>query len=214
MRDPEKSDTDAPTIGKRADQFLDLLTNPRIDPAIIKYILYTDTVPNTLYVLENYPGNHAFMPFHGVIWFFANPIPRSVWPDKPEAFGAMLRDQMNVPPNLGPGIIAHGWAEGWLIGVFGYAVFFGLLVGVVDRAVAERVWNPYFLAVFGSGLGNVIALPRGDTPLFMIQIVAGITASGAILYLLKTLSPVWSSFPVLLPPGTESLEEPPEEVPE
>lgn len=189
------------TISKRVEQFTDLLTNPRIDPTVIKYILYADTVPNTLYVLENYPGNHSFKPFHGLIWFFSNPIPRTVWPGKPEAFGAILRDQMNVPPNLGPGIIAHGWQEAWVIGVVLYAVFFGLLVGMVDRASADRCWNPYFLAVFGGNLGNVIALPRGDTPLFMIQIVGGVVASGLFLYLLKTISPVWASFPMLLPPG-------------
>ena len=195
------------TISKRTDQFIDLITNPRIDTKVIKYILYTDTVPNTLYILENYPTNHQFMPLHGLYWLMANPIPRSIWPNKPEALGGILRDQMRVVPNLGPGIIGHGWSEAWVFGVIYYAVFFGLLVGVVDRASAERCWNPYFLAVFGGNLGNVLALPRGDTPLFVIQIIGGIVSSGGILYLLKSVSPVWASFPLLQPPGTSDASE-------
>jgi hypothetical protein len=209
------------TIEKRVDQFTELLTNPKIDPETIKYILYADTVPNTLYVLENYPGNHPFMPFHGVIWFLSNPIPRALWPNKPDALGIILKEQMNVPPNLGPGIIAHGWSEGWFFGVLAYAAFFGLLCGVVDRACAQRCWNPYFLAVFGANLGNVVALPRGDTPLFMIQITGGIVSSCFILYLLKPLAPVWASFPSLVPPGTTvgdalapDTEAPPEALPQ
>lgn len=190
------------TLARRADQFVEILTNPKIDPKIIKYILYTDTVPNTMWVLDNYPRVHPFKPFQGAIWFVANPIPRFIWPGKPGAFGAVLRDQMRVAPNLGPGIIAHGWAEGWLIGVAGYAIFFGILVGIVDRALAERAWNPFFLAVMGSSLGNVIALPRGDTPMFLLQISAGIAGSSLFLYMIKTMAPIWGAFPTLVPPST------------
>jgi putative Mn2+ efflux pump MntP len=185
------------TVAKRTDQFVEILSNPKVDPEVIKYILYTDTVPNTLFILENYPGNFRFMPFHGLYWLVTNPIPRSMWPGKPEAYGGILRDQMNVVPNLGAGIIGHGWSEGWVIGVIGYALVFGLIVGGVDRALAQRAWNPYFLSVAGSCLGNVVALPRGDTALFTLQIMAGIAASALVLYCLKVFSPIWASFSVL-----------------
>lgn len=192
------------TISKRVDQFVELLSNPTIDTTVIKYILYADTVPNTLYVLENYPGNHAFMPFQGAIWVLSNPIPRSLWPGKPEAFGAVLRDQMNVPPNLGPGIIAHGWAEGHFVGVAAYAIFFGLLIGIIDRASMERCWNPYYLSVIGCCLGDVVALTRGDVALFVIQIIAGIIACGVVIRGVRFIAPILASFPVLLPAGWTS----------
>lgn len=184
------------TFAYRARQLMDLVQNPRIEWDIVKYIIYADTAPNTLFILDNYPSIHPYQPFQGAIWFVTNPIPRFVWPDKPEALGVILQDQMNVPANLGPGIIGHGWAEGGWIGVVAYAVFFGVLVGVIDRAHTERCRNPFFLAVFGSGLGNVIALPRGDTPLFLIQITGGIVVSIALIYLVRTVvGPVVSAFP-------------------
>jgi MFS family permease len=191
------------TIGKRVEQFQELLVKPRLEADTVTYVLYTDTVPNTMWVLHNYPGQHGLRPFHGAMVVLSNPIPRAVWPGKPEAFGAFLRDQMRVPQNLGPGIIAHGWMEGWIFGVVAYAAFFGLLVGVIDRVIAERAWNPFFLAAIGSNLGNVIALPRGDTPLFLLQIIASFIGCAVVLFVLKTaFAPLWAAFPTLVPPGS------------
>jgi len=184
------------TFSYRAQQLMDLIQNPRIEWDIVKYIIYADTAPNTLFILDNYPSIFPYQPFQGAIWFVTNPVPRFVWPDKPEALGVILQDQMNVPANLGPGVIGHGWAEGGWIGVVGYAIFFGVLVGVIDRAHTERCRNPFFLSVFGSGLGNVIALPRGDTPLFLIQITGGIVVSIALIYVVRTvIGPVVGAFP-------------------
>jgi hypothetical protein len=118
---------------------------------------------------------------------------------------------MHVAPNLGVGIIGHGWSELSAFGVLYYALFFGLLVGGVDRAIAQRAWNPFFLSVMGSGMGNVVALTRGDTPLFMIQITGGIVFSALILYILKAAAPVWASFPSLVPAGMLAPAPPPEE---
>ncbi|HBS30082.1 MAG TPA: hypothetical protein DEB06_11695 [Phycisphaerales bacterium] len=184
------------TFERRAQQLTELVTNPKIDTSVIKFIVYADTAPNTLFILDGYPSIFPHMPFHGLVWFVTNPIPRSVWAGKPEALGAILRDQMGVAPNLGPGIIGHGWAEGGWLGVVGYALVFGLIFGGVDRALSDRARNPYFIAVMGSCLGNVIAVPRGDTPLFMLQITGGIVISFAIVALLRaTVGPIVSAFP-------------------
>lgn len=190
------------TMSLRAQQFQEIITNPKLDGEAFRHILYTDTVPNTTWVLHHYPGTHGFWPLHGVQFVLSNPIPRGVWSGKPEAFGIILRDQMRVVPNLGPGIIAHGWMEGWFFGIVAYALFFGLLVGVVDRAVSDRSWNPFFLVVIGSNLGNVIALPRGDTPLFLLQLTAAFIACALVIGTLRIMfGPVWAAFPVLSPPG-------------
>jgi hypothetical protein len=53
------------------------------------------------------------------------------------------------------------------IGVLGYAAFFGLLIGFIDRITKDRVHNPYFLIAVGCGLGQIVGLPRGETFLFL-----------------------------------------------
>ena len=58
--------------------------------------------------------------------------------------------------------------------------------------------------MLGSNLGNMIALPRGDTPLFLIQWFASIFVVLAVLLVVKVLvGPVGKAFPSLaiLPPG-------------
>lgn len=186
------------TFERRAQQLQELVTNPQIDTKVIKYIVYADTAPNTLFIIDNYPSIFNHTPFHGLMWFITNPIPRAVWPGKPEALGATLRDQMGVAANLGPGIIGHGWAEGGWLGVVGYALVFGVMFGAIDRALSDRARNPYFVAIFGSGLGNVIAVPRGDTPLFMLQITGGIVISLVVLWVVRaSAGKVVGAFPTV-----------------
>ncbi len=192
------------TVSGRVSQLLEIISNPQIDPKAVKMVMYTDTVPITLYAMANYPTPYNFEPLRGVKWFLLNPIPRFIWSDKPAALGFdMARGFRNAVKNftIGPGIITHGWIEAGYIGVLYYAIFFGLLCGVVDRALAERATNPFFIATIGSTLGNVIALPRGDTPLFLLQIAGGIVASTLILWCLNlAYGRVWSAFAPLLPP--------------
>jgi hypothetical protein len=92
---------------------------------------------------------------------------------------------MKSPANLGAGIIGHGWFEGGFVGVALYALVFGLIVGVADRAIAERAWNPYFIALMGCHLGNVFGLARGDTALFLLEIMVGLFACTCLLWLIK-----------------------------
>lgn len=203
------------TIATRAEQFVELFTNPKIDPKVIKFLLYTDTAGNTLWIIVNYPSMLPYEPFQGLKWFVTNPIPRTIWPNKPAALGATMSQAINVEIknfSFGPGIIGHGWSEGWYIGVVGYAAFFGLLIGAVDRRLFDRAWNPYLLATLGSCLGNVFAMPRGDTPLFLLQITGGVVVSTVFLGTLNMLyGRVWAAFSPLVPAGTPIAEASPDE---
>jgi len=201
------------SAGLRAQQVVEAVKSPQIERSQFELMLYTDTATNTLYILDTYPSGFDYQPFQGLMFILANPIPRSIWPDKPEALGVTLMDAMGTSANLGPGIIGHGWSEGGAIGVVLYAIFFGLLMGVVDQSLRDRAWNPYYLAVMGAGLGNVIALPRGDTPLFLLQIVASIVASFGVVYAVgipfRALFAAGPPLPIpdAPPPGTEEYDD-------
>lgn len=198
-------DMSSSTLSQRTDQLLQIVSDPKIDTSIIKYILYTDTTGNTLWILENYPEIIPYDPFQGIKWFLANPIPRTLWPDKPVALGATMSQVLHVDVknfSFGPGIIGHGWSEGAYFGVAAYAVAFGLLCGIIDRRLHDQSTNPFFIAAIGCTLGNVFALPRGDTPLFLIQITGGVVSCMFMLWVLRSLNwRFWGAFPPLLPAG-------------
>jgi hypothetical protein len=188
------------TIGRRIDQLSEIVQDPLalVNQKIIDSIVYTDAPSNTNFIIENYPENYPYTPGAGLLWMAANPIPRSIWPGKPEALGVIIQEQMHAPSNLGPGIVGHGWAEGGFLGIAGYAIAFGVIAAVIDRALAVRAWNPFFVAVIGSNLGNIFGLARGDTPLFLLEFLSGVVLSVGILYIIKlTYGPIAAAFPPL-----------------
>jgi hypothetical protein len=190
--------TRAPGAAERFHQITDLLINPSVKRGAFRSMLYTDTANVTMYIMQHYPDSYEYLPGHAALWVLVNPIPRSLYPDKPEALGIILSKHMGRAENLGPGILGQGWSEAGLIGVFAFAVFFGCLYGAVDRGLLERGSNPYFAAVMAAGAGNVFAMPRGDVALFSIQVAAAMVGSGTVLWVVKLASAkVTGAFPPL-----------------
>ncbi|MBU6414333.1 MAG: oligosaccharide repeat unit polymerase [Planctomycetes bacterium] len=189
------------SFANRVEQFKTASTGPSVirDDAV-RSVLFQDAPINTLYIMENYPSTQALDPFNGLIFFVTNPIPRFLWENKPIALGVNLQQQFGINANLGPGIIGHGWSEGLWIGVAGYALFFGLLCGIIDRALKNNAANPFFMSVFGSSLGNVIGLPRGETSLFLVLWFSTTVASAMILGGMgMVMNPVFRSLPIVMP---------------
>jgi hypothetical protein len=185
-------------VSQRLQQFTNLATNPEISDDAVQNMLYTDTAGNTMFIFKNYPANYEYTPFRSLWWMVVNPVPRSIYPSKPDALGIVLQKQMGVEANLGPGVLGQGWSEGGAVAVVIFAVFLGLLYGAMDRALFDRAWNPFFVAVAGSSAGNVLAMPRGDVALFLIQVFAAMVASAAVLALVNlVVGPIARAFPVL-----------------
>lgn len=164
------------TFKNRFSQFGSAATGGGLSRESLMQLAYTDTSLRSLFIIENYPERYPHIPGNGAGLFFGMPIPRAIWSDKPEGLGLILRSQMNELANLGPGIIGHGWAEGGWIGIVGYAIFFGVLAGALDRVIKDRAWNPFFLIAIGAALGDVFAIPRGEASIFLALCVAGFFA--------------------------------------
>jgi hypothetical protein len=121
---------------------------------------------------------------------------------------------MGTPANLGVGILGHGWSEGGILGVIGYAAFFGFFAAAFDNLIRQRMWNPFFLAAIGSSLGNVYALARGETSLFLLQVINGFVGVIIVLYLLKLFfNPVMLASAPLYADGNRWAFEPDEDEP-
>lgn len=161
-------------------------------------LFYQDAATNSMFIIDTYGELYRQRPFNGLVFVLSNPIPRSMWPEKPEALGFEISRQLNVQANLGPGIIGHGWAEAGWIGVIYYAAFFGLVFGAADRLLQTRADNPYFVIVAGSAIGQLIAMSRGDTPLFFLQSFMTMGFSMVVLYGCKmAFGTIMAAFPQL-----------------
>jgi hypothetical protein len=154
------------------------------DPQNALGLFLQDTAYNSIYCIENYPNNKEYMPLHGLFYVITNPIPRAVFPAKPNALGIMMADTVGAVGNLGPGIIGHGWAEAHWIGILYYAAAFGVLIAIADRLIRTRANNPYFLAAMGANMGNAIALPRGEVALFVVQIGYGLIGTLVVSWII------------------------------
>lgn len=199
-------------IRTRIEQFSNALADPKISAENIRAAFVSDAPSNTMFIMENYPTSYPFDPFHGLKFLITNPIPRSVWPGKPIGLGITVQEQLQSPANLGVGILGHGWAEGGILGVVGYAAFFGFFTTAFDNVIRRRVWNPYFLAAVGCSLGNVYALARGETSLFLLQVINSFIGVAFVLYLLKFfLGPLIAVSPPLLVDDNRWAFEPPQE---
>lgn len=159
------------TLENRAQQLGDLVSNYSSEfiQRNMEMIFLQDCPLISVYLIENYPYQFELLPFNGPWSFIVMPIPRSIWPDKPEGLGELVQAQINAPANLAPGIIGQGWAEMMVVGVIYYALFFGAFTGISDKLLRTRSWNPYFIIIMGSSMGNIFGLPRGGTFMFLNQ---------------------------------------------
>jgi hypothetical protein len=181
---PEES-----TLGARANQLSDIASgkvNP-LESKNTKAVIFQDACLYTCYVMEEYPRTHPLVPFNGLAFFITNPIPRVIYENKPVAMGIQVQKHLNAGGNLGIGIIGHGWAEGLYIGMIAYAVFFGVVYRVMDTAIKQRAYNPYFLAAMGTGLGHMLALPRGEVSLFAVLWFYGFLSIVFLMWVVKAV---------------------------
>ena len=112
---------------------------------------------------------------HCFKFIVVNPIPRSLWPDKPIGLGKILPVMMGEPRvTWGPTITGHCFYDGGWVAV----VIYGLLIGggcrYLDRRIALDPDNPWQIAMFVSVIGHIIGLSRGDCGTFIVNILWGI----------------------------------------
>lgn len=124
-----------------------------------------------------------FLPFYYTLKaIIFNPIPRSIWKDKPVGFGVALTEVKNGGKNFSPqylseykwsnaaGIAGEGYANGGVFGVILYSFLLGLYAGVLSKIVEVFLWSDNYISLLISLLSFLATLLiiRGD-------ILSGIT---------------------------------------
>jgi hypothetical protein len=119
------------------------------------------------------------VPLNTLRFVLSFPIPRKIWPDKPEVVGIVIvRDASGINgTNWGVGIAGHGAYEGGIPALILYGVLFALLVRCVDDPLRLQPTNTFLIAIHAATLPQFLAIPRGDMGVLSISIAISILLS-------------------------------------
>jgi hypothetical protein len=136
----------------------------------------------SMWTYETRPGDFAVDPLHSLAFFFAMPVPRDLWPGKPDGLGLLLVDQallngVSSGHSWGPGLVGHLFHDFVYISLPLYAFILGAVLKYLDQRVQYSSGDPLTLACFGAALGQVIGLPRGELGLFAFNMVTAMVGA-------------------------------------
>lgn len=171
-----------------------ILIPQRMSIEVLTILIGGDTTDCSLWAIHHTldTGTLPTDPFAAFKYTLLNPVPRQVWPNKPEGLGKQLardtRGTRGSTNTWGPGIVGHAYHEGgWHM-----TIFYGLVIGIgfrfLDGLVFRSGENPYILALVFNSCGQVIGLLRGDLGLFAINIILGILGVFLCLFFYRLIS--------------------------
>ncbi len=153
--------------------------------------LQEDAITVTLLCIEEFHRNGDPDYFHTLRFVLSNPIPREIWPEKPQALGESLPEGLGEFSdgyvNWGTGIIGNAFHDGgvWM------TVIFGLLVGgvfrVFDDILRRQPFNPWPVAMLAAMSPKIVAYSRGDIAIYTVELVGLAVVTIIILKLMKPI---------------------------
>lgn len=134
------------------------------------------TGANSMWIIQTRPDAIPYDTLHTARYVISHPIPRQLWPEKPVGLGLTLPDQAHVRRvakdlNLGPGIIGHIYNDNPWLAFLPYTIVLALVIRFFDELVRVRPWSPFIVLPIAVGLGEMVALPRGEAGLFFVRAV-------------------------------------------
>jgi hypothetical protein len=172
---------------------VDLLSNRRTTTAIVGQIRELRAKGDWLGVLLREPlqyigqGNAQFalltkryvsqgvlvpVPLNTLRFLVAYPIPRNVWPTKPQVLGVRItHEAARIPDtNWGVGVAGQGAYEGGIPALMLYAVLLTFGVRLMDEPLRLQPDNPFLIYMHASALPHVMAITRGDMGVMTMQV--------------------------------------------
>jgi hypothetical protein len=143
----------------------------------------------SLWAIEHWPARMEQRPFYSLKYMAYWYVPRFMWPEKPEPLGndvakiakveGVNRDRITIPP----GVIGYARAEGGIIAIIAYGLFFGQFLRFFDELVRRNPTNVYIILPVGCCIGQVVGLARGCIAIFSNLMILGFISTFLILYL-------------------------------
>ncbi len=137
-----------------------------ISQQVVHYALLTDR-----YVATGQLKPH---PLNTLLMIASYPIPRRIWPDKPQVLGvSIVQDAVNsrVETNWGCGISGQLVYEGGLIVAPLYAYLIVFLIRLFDDPLQRQPTNPFLVAMLASAAPHLIGWARGDLAIMTLNCI-------------------------------------------
>jgi hypothetical protein len=125
----------------------------------------------TIHLVEN--GDVPVEPLHSLAFIATYPIPRALFPEKPQLLSTRLvKDVLRMPyiTNWGLGIVGTGCHEGGVPVIMLYAIMIVLICRLVDDPLVRQPDNPFLLGMFCASAPHFAALIRGDFAVMTVEI--------------------------------------------
>jgi len=140
----------------------------------------------SMWLMENYPETYEYRYLHSIRYYFELPIPRAIYPNKPQALAAFAWKDAGVTGKpvsytIGPGILGHAGSEGGYPVLILYAAVMGLFIRYFDAVLLRAPAQPFVVLPIGASMGNLLGLARGEVPNFAFEFTVGVLGSLAML---------------------------------
>lgn len=131
-----------------------------------------------IHMLNDNSDRIEVAPFHSLIYIITNPVPRSLWPEKPIGFGVILPEaaklsDRGINANLGVNVAGQCFYDGGLLIHLLYGFITGAFFRYYDELLVRQAGNPLLIGGLVFMAPQIIALPRGGIETMGLQIFLG-----------------------------------------
>ncbi|GAB5560434.1 MAG: hypothetical protein SynsKO_20810 [Synoicihabitans sp.] len=138
------------------------------------------------YSTEKNDLNPRFM--HTIYVLLTFPIPRSLWPGKPDHLGKRIPFEAGIlpwgtPTTAGPGIAGHIYHDGGLFVGIIYGLIMGLFLRFMDIMLINVRKNPVILCILAAVSMHLVGWTRGDIAPFTVWILYSMILGVALVSL-------------------------------
>lgn len=148
----------------------------------------------TLLAIRMYSGQDRHFDgklLHALRVILVNPIPRELWPNKPNSLGQFMPIQAqqklgltfyrNVTWGINP--VGQGYHDGGIIVIALYGFLAAFALRFFDEMLVRQADNPFQMGLLASASGHVAGWPRGGIDTMTIQIIACVLSMLLLLLL-------------------------------
>ena len=131
----------------------------------------------SMWIYEARADHGGYYPLHSLFYFVTHPVPRDWWQGKPEGLGLSIVSEAGVrgvarEHSWGPGMVGHLVHDIVFVSLPLYAFILGLAFRYMDARTVLSARDPVSIVLFGSALGQVFGMPRGDLGLFAFHMMS------------------------------------------
>ncbi len=170
--------------GARVDRSLgrQLERMVRIDPRAVQETMVSSLAGQfaggiSMWITEVRLESGGYYPLHSFVYFVTHPIPRDWWEDKPVGLGLSVVSEAGVTGvsrehSWGPGLVGHLMHDIVFLSLPLYALILGIAFRYMDSRTLYSAGDPITVVLFGSALGQVFGMARGDLGLFAFHMMS------------------------------------------